>query len=240
MTYRVVLEQFEGPLGLLLHLIEEEQLDVTRVSLAKVADQYLAYMRQQEALTLEHLAEFLAVAARLILLKSRALLPLLTFTDEEEAAIEDLEGRLREYKRMQGAALVLGSRWEHTGQAAVRESFLGEPITFAPPRDLSVSDVRQAFERVLGEITLPKVLETETLPDIVTLEQKIKHLQVTLQERLETSFASLTRDVEHQAEIIVTFLAVLELVKQRWISVEQSQAFSDIRVRRITLMSEAL
>ena len=99
MAYHICLEQFEGPLDLLLSLIEKEKLDITHVSLAKVADQYLKYLETEESISLGNLTAFLSVAARLILIKSRALLPILEFSDEEEESMDDLETRLKVYKR---------------------------------------------------------------------------------------------------------------------------------------------
>lgn len=98
MNYRFQLEQFEGPLDLLLGLIEKEKLDITQVSLAEIADQFLAYIDNNENINLEQLSAFLSVATRLILIKSRALLPILTFTEEEEESIQDLEEHLRLYQ----------------------------------------------------------------------------------------------------------------------------------------------
>ena len=232
MTYAVRLEQFEGPLELLLTLIEKEKLDVTRVSLARVADQYLEYLQQEAHIPLGHLTQFLSVAARLVLLKSRALLPLLVFTDEEEETIVDLEWQLREYRRYRDASIGLGKLLSsHTG-ASVRERSLNVAEgMFFPPENLKSEDLQEAFVNVLGEIPIMEELEEKELKAVVKLEEKMAHFREHLAERVETSFQAMTKTVQDRVELIVSFLALLQLVKERWITVEQSEFFGDIAVR---------
>lgn len=231
MTYAVRLEQFEGPLELLLQLIEKEKLDITRVSLARVADQYLEYLQREAHIPLGHLAQFLSVAARLVLLKSRALLPLLTFTDEEEESIADLEWQLREYQRYRDASIVLGKLLAHHSGASVRERSVGamEGIFF-PPKDLTSNDLKAAFISVLGEIPIMEKLEEQELKAVIKLEEKMAHFRETLSTRVETSFRAMTETVKDRVELIVSFLALLQLVKERWVTVEQSEFFGDIAV----------
>ncbi len=233
MAYHIRLEQFEGPLDLLLSLIEKEELDITEVSLAKVADQYLEYLRNEETIPLENLAAFLAVAARLILIKSRALLPVLEFTDEEGESMDDLELRLREYKRFREAATSLGALFGKKRISHGRESFLGTQVVFYPPVGLTSADLRGHFADVLGGIPVFEALPEKELQAIVTLEEKILSLQDMLADRVETSFDELTRTATDRVEVIVSFLAVLELVKQRVIFVKQGAFFSDITIKRL-------
>lgn len=230
MSYAVRLEQFEGPLELLLQLIEKEKLDVTRVSLASVADQFLEYIGRQGDVPLSHLAAFLSVASRLLLLKSRALLPLLEFTEEEEQSIEDLEWQLREYARFRDASINLGQAFAKQNAAHVRDSFLGAEVVFYPPESLSSETLAEAFRSVLGEIPLLEKLEEEAIREVVSLEEKMLELRSTLSNRMEISFRQMTADVENKLEVIVAFLAVLELVKQRFVRVEQSGTFHDIAI----------
>lgn len=233
MAYHIHLEQFEGPLDLLLSLIEKEKLDITHVSLAKVADQYLKYLEVEESISLDNLAAFLSVAARLILIKSRALLPILEFSDEEEESMDDLELRLKEYRRFREAAARLGATLSFGQSAHVRESFLGVQAVFYPPHDLSTLNLKAHFFGVLGEIPVLEALPEKELRAIVTLEEKILHLKHTLSERAESSFSDLTRLAVDRVEVVISFLAVLELVKQRIIFVEQDHFFSDIRIKRL-------
>lgn len=228
MSYAVRLEQFEGPLELLLQLIEKEKLDVTRVSLASVADQYLEYIARQEEVPLSQLAQFLSVASRLILLKSRALLPLLEFTEEEEESIEDLEWQLREYQKFRDASIRLGILFGKNQRARSRESFLGAEVVFLPSPDVSRANLAEAFRSVLGEIPILEKLEEEEIKNVISLEEKMIELRSTLSSRMEMSFRQMTLDVSDKIEVIVAFLAVLELVKQRFVRAEQGGSFQDI------------
>jgi segregation and condensation protein A len=232
MAYAVRLEQFEGPLELLLQLIEKEKLDVTRVSLASVADQYLAYIAGQGEVPLSQLAQFLSVASRLILLKSRALLPLLEFTEEEEESIEGLEWQLREYQKFRDASVRLGLLFAKPERACSRESFLGAAVVFLPSPTVTADSLADAFRSVLGEIPLLEKLEEEEIKTVISLEEKMIELRGTLASRMETSFRQMTIDVADKIEIIVAFLAVLELVKQRFIRAEQGGSFQDIALHQ--------
>ena len=233
MVYQIKIEQFEGPLDLLLQLTEQEKLDITRVSLAKIADQYLAYIAEAKDITLAHLADFLSVASRLILIKSKALLPMLEFTEEEEEEIKDLEYQLAEYKKFKDASLKLSLIFDSRAMSFSREGFLGLPTLFYPPEKIVAEDLKRAFAKVLGEIPVVEKLEQEMVKEILTLEDKIVHLQKVLQERVQTSFAELVMNAKDKVEVVVSFLAMLELVKQRIIHVEQNDLFSEIKLKHI-------
>jgi len=235
MAYHIHLDQFEGPLDLLLSLIEKEKLDITSVSLAKVADQYLEYLKGEEIVSLSNLASFLSIAARLLLIKSRALLPILEFSDEEEESMDDLEIRLKEYKRFREAAGKLDMLLGQKNIAYARESFLGMQVIFYPPSGLTVDDLRLHFSNVLGEIPILEILPEKEIAAVITLEEKISELQKTLKERVESSFSELIRLGAPRVEVIVSFLAILEMVKQRVIFVKQEEFFSDIRINRFVL-----
>lgn len=233
MAYHFRLEKFEGPLDLLLSLIEKEKLDVTQVSLAEVADQYLAHIRDEKSISLENLSAFLSVAARLILIKSRALLPVLHFSDEEEEAMEDLEYRLKAYGLFREAAQKLGTIFLRSHAAYARESFLGTQVVFYPPKDVTKEVLRRHFADVLGDIPVFELLPEKEIASIITLEEKITLLQRSLSERAESSFAEIVGATRDRVEVIVSFLALLELIKQRFIHVEQKEFFSDIRIKRL-------
>lgn len=232
MQHHFRLEQFEGPLEVLLTLIEKEKLDITELSLAKIADQYLQFIESSEEISLENLSAFLSVATRLILIKSRALLPVLTFTEEEEQSIEDLETHLRLYQRYRDGAKTLEGLLEKGCHARGRESFLGLESVFYPPKDLTKNGLRDIFVGVLGTIPLFEALPEKELRTIVTLEERILHLKDSLSLRAESSFHELVGSAKEKVEVIVSFLALLELIKQRYISVQQDKFFSDIHIKR--------
>ncbi|HRY82987.1 MAG TPA: segregation/condensation protein A [Candidatus Moranbacteria bacterium] len=230
-NYQIKIEQFEGPLDLLLQLTEDQKLDITRVSLAKIADQYLEYIANTQNITLEHLADFLSVASRLILIKSKALLPMLEFTEEEEAEISDLEHQLAEYKKFKEASKNVSAIFGNQKSAFSRESFLGQSVVFFPPENMNAEDLAKIFSKILGEIPLIEKLEEEMVREVLTLEEKIEHLQSTLRERVETSFSELVKNAKDKIEVVVSFLAMLEMVKQRIIHVEQGELFSEINMK---------
>lgn len=233
MAYHFRLDHFEGPLDLLLSLIEREKLDVTTVSLAQVADQYLEYLSREEDVTLENLSSFLSVASRLILIKSRALLPVLSLSEEEEEAVDDLEWRLKQYKLFRDAALKIGGMLDrHTG-VFVREGFLGLQVVFYPPKNFTPEDMARHFRSVLGEIPVFEKLPEKVVEQVISLEEKIFHLQSHLMERIETSFSAFSGSAKNKVEVIVSFLALLELIKQRFIVAEQKAFFEDIHLKRI-------
>jgi segregation and condensation protein A len=185
--YNIKLEQFEGPLDLLMQLIDDQKLDITRVSLAKVADQYLEFIGNRENITLENLSNFLSVASRLILIKSKALLPMLEFSDEEEAEIKDLEWQLREYKKFKDVVGKIGKKFDASEKCFTREGFQGMHSFFYPPENINAYDIKKAYLKVLLEIPILEKIEEEMVREVITLEQKIGELQVHLRERVETS-----------------------------------------------------
>lgn len=229
--YQIKLEQFEGPLDLLMNLIEEQKLDITRVSLAKVADQFLEFIGNRERMTLENMANFLSVASRLILIKSKALLPMLEFSEEEETEIKDLEWQLREYKKFKDISGKIGKIFSAPGFSWTREGFQGMHSFFYPPENINAYDLKKAYLKVLSEIPILEKIEEEMVREVITLEEKINQLQGHLRERVETSFAEIVAEAKDKIDVIVSFLAMLEMVKQRIIQVEQGDLFSDIKMK---------
>ena len=231
MEYHIQLEQFEGPLPLLLSLIEREKLDITRLSLAKIADQYLEYLTKEDSISLDNLARFLSIAARLILIKSKALLPTLTFTDEEEDETGDLEAELRRYKQFKEAAVQLGILISEGHTIVTRESSLESISIFLPPKNLTREDLANYFRSVLGNLPSMEILEEKRVAEIVTLEEKITLLQESIRDRVQKSFSEIVSLATDRVHVIVSFLALLELVKQRVIHAEQGELFGDIHFR---------
>ncbi|MDO8241240.1 MAG: segregation/condensation protein A [Candidatus Moranbacteria bacterium] len=234
MIYNIKTDKFEGPMDLLLELIEKEKLNITELSLAHVTDQYLEYIKGDTNIKLGHLAEFLSIAAKLILIKSRALLPLLTFTEEEEEEIKDLAKQLEEYKKFKDASMVLGRMAEAGRISYDRAGFAGVQALFYPPEDLNVYDFKKYFLLVLNEIPIIEKLDEEVVQEVITLEERINDLQNTLRQRVEMSFTELTSGAENKIDVILSFLAMLEMVKQRIVDVEQGDLFHEIMLKNKT------
>lgn len=228
--YKVKLEKFEGPLELLLELIEKEKLKITELSLARVADQYLEYIKNNENIALGNLADFLVVASRLILIKSRAIMPTLEITDEEEEEIKDLALQLEEYKKFKEASVKIGKMADYKKISYSREGYAGVKSTFYPPENFNIFDFKKYFLSVLAEIPVIEELQEEIVTEVVTLEEKITELENSLRLRMESSFSELISGAKNKTDVIISFLAMLEMVKQRIVEVEQKELFQEIKL----------
>ncbi len=228
--YQVKLEKFEGPLELLLELIEKEKLSITELNLAHVTDQYLEHIRDNKNIHLENLADFLSVAAKLILIKSRALLPILKFSDEEEEEIEDLAQQLMEYKKFKEISAKIGKLAMAQKVCFSKTAYQGIRSVFYPPEGVNAYDLKKYFQKVLAEIPVVAVLQEEIVGEIITLEERISDLEIALRNKLETCFSELVAQAQDKVDVIISFLAMLEMVKQRMINVEQSELFQDIKL----------
>ncbi len=234
---KIKLEQFEGPLGLLLKLIQKERLDITKISLAKIADQYIEFIRSSSQIDPDSMADFLVVAARLLLLKSRALLPFLYPEEEEE--VEELERQLKIYREFLEASLklqkMLGKKKFMFSREFKRQAVLAGQKIFSPPRKLAVDDLRAVFADLLSRLRPSQPLDEETIEHKISIEEKIAEIQNLLLRRIEVSFSHLLQTARSKTEIIVSFLAILELTKQRQILLKQDSLFTDIKISRLNL-----
>ena len=233
----IKIEKFEGPLGLLLRLIEKEEMDITQISLAKIADQYVDYIQNSQRISPEEMADFLVVAAKLLLIKSKALLPYLY--SEEEEDIEELEQQLKMYKEFLDAAKkinkMLGKKKFMFTREFNRKAVLVNVNLFSPPKKLKIGDMTMAFKDLLGRIKLPAALQEETLDRKINIEDKILDIQKMLIERIRVSFNNILERAGDKTEIIVSFLAVLELMRQREVVLEQNNLFDEIFISKSRL-----
>lgn len=225
---------FEGPLDLLLEFIEREKFDITDVSLAQVTDQFLEYLKNGQGIDLEHLANFLLVAGKLILIKSKAILPFLVLEKEEEEDIEELKARLMEYKKFKEISRELKRLEEQKKILFSRESYLGVRTVFCPPENISVLDLQNAFEGVVEKMPKLEIIAKETIKEVISIKDKIEHLKRSLAQRIEMTFCEATINVKTKVEIIVTFLAVLELVRKNAVVIEQLEMFGEIKIKKIS------
>lgn len=240
MRYAIKHDAFEGPLDLLVGLIERHEFSINEISLAKVTDDFLAYLKTLEGdrrADRETLAEFLVVAAELLLIKSRSLLPEFQVSPEEEASIQELERRLADYQQMKHAASSIGGLARGGLKSFVREAYAGAEVVFYPPAQIKPDTLAATFRRILAAIPKAAKLVEEKIRRVISLEEKIRHLERLLTERVERAFSEVVLGAKGKVEIIVSFLALLELAKQRFISVEQGSLFGDIKFRRATPQS---
>ena len=250
--YELKLERYTGPLEKLLELIEARSLTITEISLAEVTDDFLAYLQglkqeqegvrsQEESLVLLRvIADFVVVGSRLLFIKSKALLPEMALSEEEEADIKDLEMRLQMLRDLRPAMRFLAARWQAGEHAWSRPYFLNtvSPLelhhgvqVFYPSSTLqadalagSLRTLFSAFERF--------VLESDTIREtVVSLEKKIKEIMQRFKEITEASFSALAAG-SSRGERVVAFLAILHLAREQIVRLEQESEFSDIMIRR--------
>jgi len=228
-VFRIEMPCFAGPLELLLQLIERKELDITAVSLALVADQFLAHVRAAEPVNPDDLADFLVVGARLVWIKSVALLPRPSPIQREEVKEEadDLARRLIEYRTFRQAALSLGEREAESLRCYPRES-LPTPSQPAPLQPVALNELLRALQRALLCRERPS---TEVLPDHrCRVEDKIQLIRQWLRSAERLSFARLLGLTSSRDEVIATFLALLELIKARQLEVEQACPYGEITI----------
>lgn len=237
MTYRIKQEKFEGPLDLLLTLVQERKLSINEISLAAVTDEFVGYLQGLEAdgeADKEMLAEFLVVASQLLLIKSRSLLPQFNVSPEEEASIEELENRLNEYRQIKEIARELDGFARGGPKSFTRPAYAGREIAFLPPKNFTAGMLAEAFERILQAVPKAEKLVEEKIRKVISLEEKIRHLQALLAGRVERAFSELVAGAKEKVEIIVSFLAILELARQKFIAVKQKSIFDEITIRKMT------
>ncbi|MEK7554911.1 MAG: segregation/condensation protein A [Patescibacteria group bacterium] len=237
MTYEVATERFSGPLDKLLELIEEEKLPITEVSLAKVTDGFIKFLDAQSG-TLDPniLADFLVIAARLLLIKSKVLIPDLTLSEEEEYEVKDLEARLEIYRifaaRGGSASSHIAGYWETRNASFGRPFlFIGSETVFLPGNRLTPETIREAAARVFEELTALTPETSKIKTTIITIEEKIRELMERFTRAINSNFRELTKN-HSRSEVVAMFLAVLHLLKRQEISVEQGEQFGDIMLKK--------
>ena len=225
MSTNFQLEIFEGPLDLLLHLIKKNEVNITDIPIATITEQYLATLELMQTLNLDMAGEFLVMAATLIHIKSRTLLPESDIeTDEEEEGgdpREELMKRLLEYQRFKEAAGELGQRDVLTRDVFVRATAPTEKPAPTAFRELSVFELLTALRRVLER--LPKDEFHEVTLEKITVREKMTLVLERLRVDGQVMFESLFSDAGTRMAVIVTFLAMLELVKIRAIRIFQDR-----------------
>ncbi|MGI8554655.1 MAG: segregation and condensation protein A [Dehalococcoidia bacterium] len=230
--FQLSLPGFNGPLELLLHLIEKEHLDITTVSLVQVADQYLSHLRRQDELDPVALADFIAIGARLLLLKSRSLLPQQPRVVEEGPPLEDeLIVALHEYRRIREAAVSLRVRQEAPVRSFVRVADLPILRPSPPPlRPGSLDKLALLMRQVLARAVERPVV---ALPvQVISVAQQVDYLIAAVDKPGHVTFLNVSARCGSRLEIVVCFIALLHLVKSGTIEALQVEPFGDILLTR--------
>jgi segregation and condensation protein A len=226
-------DSYEGPLELILDLIEKRKLLVNELSLSQVTDDYINFVRGHEAFPMDDAATFIGVAATLLLIKSKSLIPDMELSQEEDEDVEDLKRRLLAYERTRDAARELSKLFGRSVMVSAGER-APEPM-FAPSRDLTLAALEKAFIEAMAALEK----EAEPLPEarvrnIVSIEEVMDRLTARVQSAFTMSFKDFTGDAKERVEVIVSFLALLELVKQGIVETAQPGAFGDITISNIS------
>ncbi|MEK7546672.1 MAG: ScpA family protein [Patescibacteria group bacterium] len=260
MTYELKTEKFQGPLDKLLELIETKKLEISEISLGEVTNDFLNYLREIEnsriaenetkeeyQARLRVLADFIAIASRLILIKSKSLLPDAPLTPDEEAEIKDLEERLKIYRALKPAMKLLQNGWREGRKEFSRPYFLNAAFPralrwgsgqaasgadiFYPGANLSIESIIASTERVAAVVQKFVSEEATVAKEMVSVEEKIREIVERLQKFAEVSFSHFSGD-HSRSEIIAAFLAILHMAHEQLIFLEQKSHFSDIMIKQ--------
>lgn len=237
-------ENFEGPVSLLLDLIEKKKMPISSVSLAGISGQFLDYLKTFEKLPYADTASFIETASILMLIKSRSLLPQMEISEEERQSIEELEKRLEIYKFIRDVSGALKNIYDQAPMFE-RESFANMDIVLGiKPANLSLQNIFEAAKTIINFLPKDENLPQVKVGRIIKLEEKISELARRIQDNIQTCFSDfsgqnrcgikLSKEElnEIKTEIIVSFLALLELVKQGMAMAEQEKHFGDISVKK--------
>lgn len=224
--YQIKLEQFQGPFDLLLELIEQQKLDITQVSLAKIAEDYLEYIKQADLLP-EELADFLLVASKLLLIKSQALFPQFGLEDEGLA----LETQLKILKLYFDASKQIEQKIKEKQFVYFRDKMPTERV-FRPPQKVTANTLQNIFEAVISAVAPLVRVPQEIKIKMISIGERIDKMKKMILEKLTVSFKGFTGLSKDKTELIVSFLALLELCKQRVVEVRQDGLFRDILIEK--------
>lgn len=230
MEYNVKLKTFTGPLDLLLHLVRKNELDIFEIPIAQITDEYLQYIELLKELNLELAGEFLVYASTLMYLKSRSLLPAEQKTEEEildeQQQLQELKEKLAEYEKFKKLALTLEQRQKGEEQLFARELSLFIPEDEETTIDATLFELMDAFAFILKEAEKDKFFEITK--DEITVKEKIAFITDTIKKKNKIVFSSLFKNEKSRQGIIVTFMALLELIRLKKIKIKQSSIFGKI------------
>jgi len=244
--YQVKTEAFSGPLEKLLELIEEKKMDITQISLAAVTADFLSHIEslkimaessqreeedEKKTLSLRILADFLVVAAQLILIKSKALLPEIVLSQEEEEGIYDLEKRLRIYSQLRPMFALVKNTWTQSDQMYSRTMLTSISPVFYPPKNIKKQDLQSALGKLLN--TLGSLfLDKETIKkQLFSLEDKIMEVSKKIMQGV-SKFSEIIGKKKKE-EIIILFLALLHLLRENYFAVSQKKLFEEINIEHL-------
>lgn len=227
-NFHITTDAYQGPLEVVLDLIEARKLLVNDLSLAQITDDFIAHVRAQQEFPMEETAAFVQIAAMLLLVKSKSLIPDLALTEDEQEDVDDLKRRLAAYEKVREAARELG-RIFGTRMLFPAGERAAEPL-FAPSRDFSAGALAEALARMLAAREAVEELPEARVRPLVTIEEMMGRLAERVEKAISISFKEFTGSAKEKVEIVVSFLALLELIKQGSVAAEQTSQYGDIRI----------
>lgn len=234
-NFKIKTEVFEGPLELLLLLIEKRKLHISDISLVTVTDDYISHIKEKEQMPMGESAHFILVASTLLLIKSKSLLPNLSLTEEEQGDIESLERRLKLYKLFKQQTQTLT---QHFGKSVLFSKTPTQNIVpiFSPYKTCSIPHLYAHISSVLNNLPKKERLVEAVVQKIVSLEEMIEKLSERISQNLSLSFREFagkdgTKTKEKKITVIIGFLAMLELVKRGILDVKQDSQFGEITMK---------
>ncbi len=227
-SYTIRTPAFEGPFALVLDLIEKRKLLVNDLTLSEITDDFIQHVRSKAEFPIEDAADFIQVAATLLLIKSKSLIPDLDLSDDEEEDVEDLKRRLAMYEKTRDAARLLGRIFGRDMMLSAGERT--PDVAFGPSKDLTSANLAAALREALTALEKEEKLPEARVRPMVTIEEMMDRLLGRVQKALNMSFKEFAGDAKEKVEVIVSFLALLELVKQGAVDILQHENFADIRI----------
>lgn len=233
-NFEVRIGEFEGPLDLLLSLIEKRKMHISDISLAQVADDYIDFMKSFENLPMETTASFILVASTLMFIKSASLLPGLSITEEEKTSIEDLESRLKHYQQIKELSLNLKNLF---GQSTIfsREPNREQTIVFSPTEEIKKETLLETIQKIIAAFPAKEKLPQTVIRKVVSLDEVISDLAGRIQSAIKMRFSDFVKNKSEKVGVIVSFLGMLELVKRGIIEIKQEGHFADIEMETTSL-----
>lgn len=240
MDYLVKTGEFEGPVHVLLEMIQSRKLHVSEIALAAVTEDFLKFMNERE-LPYGQVTSFIVVASTLVLIKARSLIPQMTLTDEEEKSIEDLTERIRQYQLVQKYAAYLAPIYQKN--ISFERNWVDRNPVFAPDAQMTPTKLQGIMEDIFKAFPVLEQLPEKAMKVVVKIEEVIASLTARIQSGLAVhsrdmmdKYRDATDPIEkRQAKVfaVVSFLAMLELVKKGLAKVVQEESFSDIELNNI-------
>ena len=228
-VFPIKTDHFEGPLELLIELVEKRKLLINNINLAAVTDEYIARVSDMQEQSLPNTAQFITLAATLLLIKSKSLLPVLELTDEEETSISDLEERLRLYQIYRDIAVSLQTDFGTRMMYEPEYTPPREPL-FLPDDFCSLAALEEGMDRAVHNLPKPILKQTAKVRQTISLEDMMLRLRKRIEKQLKTSFFTINLEDPERKSVIVGFLAILELFKQGNVLVTQVSRFYDIEI----------